>query len=75
MLLSKTIPDVKNRKHHALKPKPLKTRVVAAPPRKKARIASGTDVEVIEGDGHGTISPASSFQASYPVPAKVCNIS
>jgi hypothetical protein len=75
MLPSKTIPEVKNRKCHALKPKTKMT--AAAPPRKKARIMSGTEVEVIEDEdsphtGRSTsISPASSFQMSYHVPVKV----
>ena len=82
------IPDVKNRKHRTLKPKTMKmTAAGAAPPKKKVRITSGTEVEVIESEdslgtgrstgdaaGRGTISPASSFQVSYPVPAKVCDI-
>jgi hypothetical protein len=46
MLPSKTIPEVKNRKRHTLKPKTKMT--TAAPPKKKARIMSGTEVEVIE---------------------------
>jgi len=62
----------------------------AAPPKKKARITSGTNgtkVNVIGGEdspcteystgnaaGRVTLSPASSFQVSYPVPAKVCDI-
>jgi hypothetical protein len=46
MLPSKTIPDVKNRKH-ALKPRTMKTTAAAtAPSRKKARITSDTEVEV-----------------------------
>jgi hypothetical protein len=86
MLPSKTIPDVKNRKGHALKPKTTaKTTAgsAAAPPKKKSRISSGTEVEIIE-DNERTgrsgsssaaigISPASSFQMSHPV--KVCIVS
>jgi hypothetical protein len=84
MLPSKTIPDTKNRKGHALKPKTIaKTTAgsAAAPPKKKSKIQSGTgEVEIIEdnertGRGGGSsaansISPASSFQMSHPV--KVC---
>jgi hypothetical protein len=89
MLPSKTIPDVKNRKGHALKPKTTaKTTAgsAAAPPKKKSRISSGTEVEIIK-DNERTgrsgssgsssaaigISPASSFQMSHPV--KVCIVS
>jgi hypothetical protein len=84
MLPSKTIPEVKNRKGHALKPKTMKTTAATAPARKKARIASGTEVEDKQRARHSggdaaarsaTISPASSFQASYPVPVKVRNVS
>jgi hypothetical protein len=83
MLPSKTIPEVKNRKRHALKPKTMKTAASATPPRKKARIASGTEVEDSPhtrrsgGDAlrSASISPASSFQVSYPVPVKVRNAS
>jgi hypothetical protein len=85
MLPSKTIPDVKNRKHHALKPKTMKTTAAAAAPlRKKAKIASGTEVEVSPRAGpssgktaarNATISPESSFEVSYPVPVKVCDVS
>jgi hypothetical protein len=83
MLPSKTIPEVKNRKCHALKPKTTKT-TAAAPPRKKARITSGTEVEdsphTRQSSGDAavrsvTISPASSFQVSYPVPVKARNVS
>ncbi|KAF8495508.1 hypothetical protein F5888DRAFT_1615702 [Russula emetica] len=43
MLPSKTIPDVKNWKHHALKPRTIKmTAAATAPSRKKARITSDT---------------------------------
>jgi len=49
MLPSKTIPEVKNQKHRMLKPKTKMTIVATAPPRKKARIISGTDVKVVEG--------------------------
>ena len=71
MLPSKTIPDVKNRKHHALKPRPIKlTSTTAAPPRKKVRVASATEVEGEDGDGpHAGHKPArctASFQASFP---------
>jgi hypothetical protein len=45
MLPSKTILEVKNRKHHALKPRTKPTAAAAAPPRKKAKITSGTEVE------------------------------
>jgi len=45
MLPSKTIPKVGNRKCHALRPK-TKT-ATTAPPRKKTRITSGTEVNVI----------------------------
>ena len=84
MLPSKTIPDVKNRK------RPMKGIAAGAvPQRKKARITSGTEVEVTENKGNpraghsssntasrsATVSPASSFQMSYPVPVKVCNVS
>jgi hypothetical protein len=88
MLPSKTIPDVKNRKRHVLKPKTKMTAATAAPPRKKARLTSGhgTEVEVIgdedsphtgrnSGDAaaRGTnLSAASSFEVSYPV--KVRNV-
>jgi hypothetical protein len=91
MLPSKTIPKGKNQKCHALKPKTTKaTAAAVAPPRKKARITSGIEVEVLEdgpcaehssGDATArmprsvTISPASSFQMSYPVPAKVRSVS
>jgi hypothetical protein len=81
MLPSKTIPEVKNRKHHALKPRTKPTAGAAAPPKKKTKITSGTEVEFIEDrdSAHAgrsmTISPSSSFQASYPVPVKVCNAS
>jgi hypothetical protein len=74
MLPSKTIPDVKNRKRHALKPKNKKLSAAAAPPRKKARTMSDTEVEIIGGNAamrRTTVSPASSFQVSYPVPVKV----
>ena len=70
MLPVKMIPDGKNQKHPTLKAKTVKLTAMAptAPPRKKARMTSGTDVEVIEGEGslHATISPASSFQKSTP---------
>jgi len=49
ILPSKMIPEVKNQKHHMLKPKTKTSIVATAPPRKKARIISGTDVKVIEG--------------------------
>jgi hypothetical protein len=91
MLPAKTIPDGKNWKRHTLnsKPKTMKTTAAAptAPPRKKARVTSGTDVELIEDEGSpragcsiasaggSSISPAGSFQVSYPVPVKVCSIS
>jgi hypothetical protein len=80
MLPSKMIPDIKNRKRHPLKRKAMKTTTTAtAPPRKKARISSGTEVEVIEGENGPcagtTICPVSSFQMSYPVPVKVCDVS
>jgi hypothetical protein len=77
MLPSKTIPEAKNRKHHALKPRTKLTAAATAPPRKKARITSGTEVELIEDEDSPrvrqstTISPSSSFQVSYPVPVKV----
>ena len=77
MLPSKTIPEVKNRKHHALKPKTKQTAAAVVPLRKKARATTGTDIELIEDEDipHAgrstTISPSSSFQASYPVPVKV----
>lgn len=83
MLPSKMIPNVKNQKQHTKKT----SGVAAAPLRKKARPTSGTEVEVIDEDTpcagrssntaarSSTISPASSFQASYPVSVKVCNIS
>jgi len=80
MLPSKMIPEVKNQKHRMLKPKTKMTTAAAAPPRKKARITSGTNVKVVEGEDspHAgqsmTISPSSSFQVSYPVPVKVRNI-
>ena len=49
MLPAKTISDGKNRKHPTLKAKTVKPMAMAptAPPRKKARMTSGTDVEVI----------------------------
>jgi hypothetical protein len=92
MLPSKTIPELKNRKRHALKPKTTNaTAVAAAPPRKKTRVTSGTEVEDSPlararlgharhsgGDAAAssiTISPASSFQMSSPVPIKVRIIS
>ena len=81
MLPSKTIPEVKNRKRHMLKPKTKLLPATTAPLRKKARITSGTEVKVIEDDDslHAgqsiTISPASSFQVSYPVPVKVRDFS
>ena len=74
MLPSKMIPEVKNRKGHALKPKIIKTTATTTPARKKARITSGTEVEDAAARSV-TISPASSFQVSYPVPVKVRNIS
>jgi hypothetical protein len=49
MLPSKMIPEVKNQKHHTLKPKTKMTIAATAPPRKKARITSGINVEVIKG--------------------------
>jgi len=58
-----------------LKPKTKLPPATTAPSRKKARITSGTEVEVIEDDDslHAgrsiTISPASSFQVSYLVPS------
>ena len=80
MLPSKTIPEVKNRKHHTLKPRTTEPTTTAAPPRKKARVMSGTEVEDSPRASGGTaaatratISPTSSFHMSYPVPAKVCN--
>jgi len=84
MLPSKTIPEVKNRKRHMLKAKTKKSATTTAPPRKKARIASGTEVEDSPHTRHSgcdaalrnaSISPESSFQASYPVPVKVRNFS
>src|SRR6267154_2789577 len=80
MLPSKTIPEVKNRKCHALKPK-TKTTTAIAPTSKKVKLTSGTEVEIIEDEDSPhvgrsiTISPSSSFQASYPVPVKVRNVS
>ena len=77
MLPSKTIPEIKNQKRHSLKPKTKPTATAAAPPRKKTRMMSGTEVELTEDKDslHAgqsmTISPSSSFQASYPVPVKV----
>jgi len=79
MLPSKTIPEVKNRKRHALKLK-TKTTAATAPTSKKVKITSGTKVNIIEDEdsphvGRSTIiSPLSSFQASYPVPVKVHNV-
>src|SRR6267154_417167 len=79
MLPSKTIPEVKNQKRHALKPK-TKTTAATAPTSKKVKITSGTKVDIIEDEdsphvGRSTIiSPLSSFQASYPVPVKVHNV-
>ena len=86
MLPSKTVPELKNWKCHVLKPKITKVTAATAPPRKKARTTSGTEVEHIESKDNPcarcsggkaatrsiTISPASSFQVSYPVPVKVC---
>jgi len=77
MLPSKMIPEAKNQKHHALKPRTKLTAAATTPPRKKVRITSGTKVELIEDKDSPhvrqstTISPSSSFQASYPVPVKV----
>jgi len=75
MLPAKTIPDGKNRKHPMLKAKTMKLTATAptAPPRKKARMTSGTDIGVVEGEGspRTTISPASSFQKSTPAPVSV----
>jgi len=90
MLPSKTIPHGKSHKRQ-LKPKTAKTTTaIMVPPQKKAKIASCTEVEVIEDRdrdspraGHGsiatagrntTISSASSFQMSYPVLVKVHSI-
>ena len=82
MLPLKTIPEVKNWKHHALKPRTMKPTTTAAPLRKKARVTSGIKVENSPWARHSgdtaaatrvTISPASSFHMLYPVPAKVCN--
>lgn len=82
MLSLKMIPNVKNWKQHIKKT----LGVAAVPLRKKARPTSGIKVNVIDKDtpcaGHSsntaarssTISLASSFQASYPVSVKVCNI-
>ena len=85
MLPSKTIPEVRNQKHHASKHKTMKatstTAATTTPSRKKARTSSATEVEDGQhtrhsgGNAAATISPASSFQMSYPVPAKVRNLS
>ena len=84
MLPSKMIPEAKNRKRHMLKPKTMKTIAAAAPPRKKARITSGMEVEDSPHTRHSggdaalrsvSISPGSSFQVSYPVLVKVRNAS
>jgi hypothetical protein len=69
MLPSKTIPEVKNRKHHALKPRPVKsTSTTAAPPRKKVRVASATEVEGEDGPhgGHNSARCTVPFHASFP---------
>jgi hypothetical protein len=66
MLPSKTIPEVKNRKHRVLKPKTVKSTSAAAAPPKKARLGSSTEVEGKESP-HTRHSGASSFQVSYPV--------
>jgi len=77
MLPSKMIPEAKNQKHHTLKPRTKPTAAATTPPRKKVRIMSGTKVELIEDEDSlcvrqsTTISPSSSFQASYSVPVKV----
>ena len=80
MLLSKTIPKVKNWKRHALKYK-TKTTAATAPTSKKVKITSGTEVNVIKDKDSPhvgqstTISPSSSFQALYPILVKVYNLS
>ena len=74
MLPSKMIPEVKNQKGHMLKPKTIKTTAATTPARKKARITSGTEVKDTAVRS-ATISPASSFQVSYPVLVKVRNVS
>jgi len=90
MLPSKTIPHGKSHKCQLKPKTAKMTTAIMVPPQKKAKIASCTKVEVIEdrdGDspcaGHGsittagrntTISSASSFQMSYPVPVKVRSI-
>ena len=79
MLPLKTIPEVKKRKHHTLKPKALKsTSAAAAPPRKKARLTSGSNGTEVEGEDGPHVGPsasASSFQDSYLVPVKVRAVS
>ncbi len=85
MLPSKTIFDVKNQKHHALKPRTMKMTVATtAPLRKKARITSDTEVEVNPCTGPSSsnaaarsaaVSAVSSFEVSYPVPVKVRYVS
>ncbi len=85
MLPSKTIPDVKNQKHHALKPRTMKTTAAAtAPSRKKARITLNTEVEVNPCTGPSSsnaatrsaaVSAVSSFEVSYPIPVKVRYVS
>jgi hypothetical protein len=79
MLPLKIISEVKNWKHHTLKPRTKLTAGTAASPKKKTKITSGTKVKFIEdGDStytgqNTTISPLSSFQALYPAPVKVHN--
>lgn len=89
MLPSKTIPEAKNRKRNVLKAKAMAAAAAtpAAPPRKKARISSGTEGDIggeassrtrcssDAAEARSTVSPASSFHMSYPVPAKVREVS
>ncbi|KAI0277110.1 hypothetical protein BGY98DRAFT_651854 [Russula aff. rugulosa BPL654] len=71
MLPSKTIPEVKSRKHRVSKHKTIKsTSAPAAPSRKKVRLTYSTEVEGEKG-AHTGHSSASSFQVSYPVLVKI----
>ena len=79
MLLLKIISNIKNWKYYVLKPKTIKTTMTTtASLRKKARILSGTKVDIIEGENgpyarHSSsiISSASFFQMSYPILVKI----
>ena len=75
MLPSKTIPEIKSRKHRVSKHKTIKsTSAPAAHSRKKVRLTYSTEVEGEKG-AHTGHSSASSFQVSYPVPVKVRAVS